>query len=210
MSPSLFPPTGCAIFIGDDGQDPEDLDVEYVGFMPVVPANPPGGLAAPAPVAFVAVAPIAVPPAAVAPVPVAPVAVPPAPVAPAAVAHAAAAAVGTNLGVRGRDPATQHQQALIAAGNIGNPQIIPMGIHGRNPNQVALLAQMNQEVARGIVNLNSFLPSADECRQACLEAGLTSANQRHTSAIANGRSTAAIEQLIDRLENQLDAILNTI
>ncbi len=158
MSPSLFPPTGRAISIGDDGQDPEDLDVEYVGFMPVVPANPPGGLAAPAPVAFVAVAPVAVPPTTVASVPVAPVAVPPAPVAPTAVAHAAAAAAGTNRGVRGRDPATQRQQALIVAGNIGDPQIIPTGIRGRNPDQVALLAQMNQEVARGIAKLDSFLP----------------------------------------------------
>jgi len=69
---------------------------------------------------------------------------------------------------------------------------------------------MNQEVARGIANLNSFLPSADERRRARLEAALTSANQRHSAALANGRSTAAIEQLIDWLENQLDAILNAI
>ena len=69
---------------------------------------------------------------------------------------------------------------------------------------------MNQEVARGIANLNSFLPSADERRQACLEAALTSANQHHSAALANGRSTAAIEQLIDWLENQLDTILNAI
>jgi hypothetical protein len=39
---------------------------------------------------------------------------------------------------------------------------------------------------------------------------LTSANQRHSAALANGRSTTAIELLIDRLENQLDAILNAI
>mgnify|MGYP006163916831 FL=1 len=73
-----------------------------------------------------------------------------------------------------------------------------------------MLAQMNQEVARGIANLNSFLPSAEERRQARLETALTSANQRHSAALANGWSTAAIEQLIDWLENQLDAILNAI
>ncbi len=134
MSPSLFPPTG-AISIGDDGQDPADLDTEFVGLMPFAPANPPGGLAAPAAVAPAAVTPAAVTPAAATPV---------------------AAAVGTNRGVRGRDQATQRHQAIIAADNIGDPQVFPSGIRGRNPDQVALLAQMNQEVARGIANLNSF------------------------------------------------------
>ena len=46
--------------------------------------------------------------------------------------------------------------------------------------------------------------------QAFLEAVLTSANQRHSAAIANVRSTIAIEKLIERLDNQLDAILNSI
>jgi hypothetical protein len=146
VSPSLFPPTG-AISIGDDGQDPVDLDVKFFGLMPVAPANPPGGLAAPTTVALAAVAPAAVASAAVTP---------------AAATHVAAA-VGANRGVRGRDQATQHHQAIIAEGNIGNPQVFPLGICGRNPDQVALLAQMNQEVARGIANLNLFLPSADKC-----------------------------------------------
>ncbi len=163
--------------------------------MPVAPANPLGGLAAPVAVAHVTVATAAVAPATVVPTAATPV---------------AAAAVRTNHGVWGRDQATQHQQALIAAGNIGDPQVIPTGIHGRNPDHVTLLAQMNHEVARGIANLNSFLPSADERRQARLKAALTSANQRHSAALANGWSTAAIEQLIDWLENQLDAILNAI
>ncbi len=132
----------------------------------------------------------------------------PAAVVPAAATPVTAATVGTNCGVCGRDPATQHQQALIAAGNIGDPQVVPAG--GRNPDHVALLAQMNQEVARGIANLNSFLPSADEPFQARLKAALTSANQRHSAVLTNGQSTAAIGQLIDRLENQLDAILNAI
>jgi hypothetical protein len=123
---------------------------------------------------------------------------------------AAAVAVGANRGVLARDRASQRRQAFVAAGNIGEPQVIPTGIRGRNPDHVTLLAQMNQEVARGIANLNSFLPSADERRQARLEAALTSANQRHSAALANGRSTVAIEQLIDRLENQLDAILSGI
>ena len=101
--------------------------------MPVAPANPHGGLAAPVAGAHagVAVAPIS-----------------------AAATPVAAAAVGTNHGVCGREPATQRQQALIAVGNIGNLQVIPTGIRGRNPDHVALLAQMNQEVARvGIANL---------------------------------------------------------
>ena len=87
MSPLFFSHTG-AISISDDGQDPEDLDVEFVGLMPVTLANPCGGLAA-----SVAVAPAAAATAAVAPVP-------------AAATPVAAAAVH---GVRGRDPATHHQ-----------------------------------------------------------------------------------------------------
>jgi len=139
--------------------------------MPVAPANPHGGLAAPVAGVHAAVA--------VAPVP-------------AAATPVAAAAVGTNHGVCGRDSATQHQQALVAVGNIGNLQVIPTGIHGRNPDHVALLAQMNQEVARaGIANLNLFLPSADVRHQARLKAVLTSANHRYSAALANGRSMAA-------------------
>ena len=102
----------------------------------------------------------------------------------AAATPVAAATVGTNHGVRGRDLPTQHQQALIAAGNIGNRKGIPTGICGRNPDHVDLLAQMNQEVARGIANLNLFLPSADKHSQARLEAALTSANQPHSTALA--------------------------
>jgi hypothetical protein len=170
--------------------------------MPIAPADLPGGFVAPATT--------------VAPAPVAPGS----DVAQAAVAQNVAVntpaanvpvAAAVNHGVLGRNQATQRQQTFIAAGNIGDPQaVLPTGIRGRNPDQVALLAQMNQEVARGIANLNSFLPSADERRQARLEAALASANQRHSAAIANGRSTVAIEQLIERLENQLDAILNAI
>jgi hypothetical protein len=69
---------------------------------------------------------------------------------------------------------------------------------------------MNQEVARGIANLSSFLPSADERCQARLEAALTSTNKHHSAALVNERSTVAIKQLIDHLENQLDAILSGI
>ena len=204
--------------ISDDGED-------IAGLMPVAPMNPPGGLvaataaAAPTPrgglATSVAVAPATVATAAVDPIAVIPITVTTPAVAPAAVAPAAATpaavAVGANRGVLGRDRASQRRQAFTAAGTIGDPQaVLPTGIRGRNPDQVGLLAQMNQEVARGIANLSSFLPSADERRQARLEAALTSANQRHSAALANGRSTVAIEQLIDRLENQLDAILNAI
>ncbi len=116
MSPSLFPPTGV-ISIGDDGQDLVDLDVEFVGLMPVTPSNPPEGLAAPAAVAPAAVATAAVAPAAVAPTAATPVAV----------------AVGANHGDGGRDQATQRHKAIIAAGNIGDPQVFPSNIHGRSP-----------------------------------------------------------------------------
>jgi len=122
-----------------------------------------------------------------------------------------AAAGGINLGLIAGNQAGQHAQANVAAGNIGNPQVFPSGVRtSRNLDQVTLLAHMNQEVARGIANLNSFLPRDDERRQARLEAAITSANQRLSAAIEHGRPTATILQQIERLENQLDAILNTI
>jgi hypothetical protein len=80
----------------------------------------------------------------------------------------------------------------------------------RNSSQITLLAQMNQEVARGIASLNPFLPHEDERRQACLEAALMGANQCLSAAIAHGRPTTTLLQQIYCLENQLDAILNVI
>jgi hypothetical protein len=121
------------------------------------------------------------------------------------------AAGGINLGVIAGNQAGQRAQANVAAGNIGDPQVFPSGVRtSRNLDQVTLLAHMNQEVARGIAHLNSFLPRDDERRQSRLEAAITCANQRLSAAIANGRPTANILQQIERLENQLDAILNTI
>ena len=176
------------------GEDPADPDVEFIGLMPVTPANPPGGLAVAAPT-IVAIAPT---PIAIAPTPAAPT-------------PAAAATVSANRGVRAANQGAQHAQANIAAGSIGNSQVFPAGVRiNRNNGQISLLAQINQEVARGIANLNSFLPSEDERRQACLEAALAGANQRLSAAIAHGRPTTTLLQQIERLENQLDAILNTI
>ncbi len=127
MSPLSFPPKGAAwrnngyiaTSISNDGEDLEHLGVKYVGLMPVATANPPGGLVAPT-----AVAPAAAAPAAVASATAAPVAV----------------AIGANHGILGRDQATQRHQSFIAAGNIGDPQaVLPTGIYGRNPDQVALI-----------------------------------------------------------------------
>jgi hypothetical protein len=200
MSPLLFPSTGVSwvsngILVNSislDGEDPKDPAVKIFGLMPVAPANPPGGLTAATPTPFAhtpASAPVSVTPMAPSP---------------------AIATGGINCGVCSENQAAQHAQANIAAGNIGNPHVLPLGTHGRNPDQNALLAHMNKEVARGIANLNSFLPSADKHCQAHLEAALTNANQHLSSAIATGRPTANILQQINRLENQLDAILNAI
>jgi hypothetical protein len=121
------------------------------------------------------------------------------------------AAGDVNLGVVAGNQAGQHAQANVAAGSIVNPQVFSSGVcTSRNFDQVTLLACMNQEVARGIANLNSFLPRDDERPQTCLEAAITSANQCLSAAIVNGRPTANILQQIERFENQLDAILNTI
>ncbi len=106
-----------------------------------------------------------------------------------------------NCEVQGRDQPSQHQQANIAAGGIGDPQVIPYGVCGRNPNHVPLLAKMNMEVAQGIAHLNGFEP---------LEERRTDANQQLGAAKANGMSTCAIKDQIDCLENELDAILNAI
>jgi hypothetical protein len=103
------------------------------------------------------------------------------------------AAGGINLGVIAGNQAGQHAQANVAAGYIDNPQVFPSGVcTSRNLDQVTLLAHMNQEVVRGIANLNSFLPRDDERRQTRLEAAITSANQRLSAAVANGRPTANI------------------
>ena len=178
--------------MGDE--DPKNPDVEFIGLMPVAPANPPGGLAVAAPT-LVAIAPT---PIAIAHTPAAPT-------------PAAAAAVSANRGVCAANQGAQRAQANIAAGNISDPQVFPAGVRiNRNNDQISLLAQMNQEVSRGIANLNSFLPREDERCQAHLEAALTGANQRLSAAIAHGRPTTTHLQQIERLENQLDAILNTI
>ena len=178
--------------MGDE--DPKNPDVEFIGLMPVTPANPPGGLAVAAPT-IVAIAPT---PIAIAPTPV-------------ASTPAAAATVSANRGVRAANQGAQRAQANIAAGSIGNPQVFPAGVCiNRNNNQISLLAQILQEVARGIANLNSFLPSEDERRQARLKAVLTGANQCLSAAIVHGRPTTTLLQPIECLENQLDAILNTI
>ncbi len=104
-----------------------------------------------------------------------------------------------------------HVSNLFYSSNSSESQVFPAGVRiNRNNDQISLLAQMNQEVARGIANLNSFLPSEDERCQARLEAALAGANQRLSAAIAHGSSTATLLQQIDCLENQLDAILNTI
>jgi hypothetical protein len=165
--------------------------------MPVTPAIPPGELAATTPTRA------AHTPAAHTPAP-----------APAAATPVAStpvtAAGGFNRGVCSENQAAQHAQANIAAGNIDNPQILPLGTRGRNPDQIALHSQMNQEVARGIANLDSFLPSADKHCQAHLEAALMSSNQHLSSAIAIGRPTANIFQQIDCLENELGAIFDAI
>jgi hypothetical protein len=178
--------------MGDE--DPKDPDVEFIGLMPVAPANPPGGLAVAAPT-IVAIAPT---PIAIAPTPAAPT-------------PAAAATVSANRGVRAANQGAHRAQANFAVGSIGNPQVFPAFVRiNRNNDQISLLTQMNQEVARGIANLNSFLPSEDERRQAHLEAALAGANQRLSAAIAHGRPTTTLLQPIECLENQLDAILNTI
>jgi hypothetical protein len=90
-----------------DGESPKDPNVEFVGLMPVAPANPPGGLTASAPTPSV-------------PTPAVPT--------PAVPTPATTAAVGANRAVRAANQAAQHAQAIIAAGNIGDPQVIPAGV----------------------------------------------------------------------------------
>ena len=104
-----------------------------------------------------------------------------------------------------------HVSNLFYSSNSSESQVFPAGVRiNRNNDQISLLAQMNQEVSRGIANLNSFLPREDERCQACLEAALTRANQCLSAANAHGRPTTTLLQQIKRLENQLDDILNII
>ena len=86
-----------ATAISDEGEDLEglDLDIEYVGLMPVAPMNPPGGLGAALAMATPAVAALT-----------------------GEVDPATVAAVGATHGVGSRGQATQRCQANIAAGVI--------------------------------------------------------------------------------------------
>ena len=111
-----------------------------------------------------------------------------------------------NQGIRGRG-SVGIQQARYAA---GNAIVTPNGVRGKNPDQTSILAQMNQEVALGIRHLQSFMPTEAERRQNRIESALASANSRLTAAQAHGRDTTAILRQIDRLENQLDDIINAI
>ncbi len=93
----------------------------------------------------------------------APDGVPPnaAPAAPAASAGmgadaAYAAGIAPNHRICGVGQAAKWQQASIAAGNVGDSQVIPNGVRGRNLDLIELLTQMNQEVAMGIASLNNF------------------------------------------------------
>ena len=54
------------------------------------------------------------------------------------------------------------------------------------------------------------MPTDAKRRQTCLENALESANKRLTAAQAQGRNTAIILQQIDRLETQLDLVINAI
>jgi hypothetical protein len=69
---------------------------------------------------------------------------------------------------------------------------------------------MNQDVAEGMRHLQSFMPTYAERRQTRLENALESANKRLTAAQAQGRNTAIILQQIDRLETELDLVINAI
>ena len=69
---------------------------------------------------------------------------------------------------------------------------------------------MNREVAQGMQHLRSFMPTDAERRQTRIEAALESANNRLTAAQTQGRNTATILNQIDRLETELDAIINDI
>ncbi len=111
-----------------------------------------------------------------------------------------------NQGIQGGGPAGM-QQARYAA---GNAIVTSNGVRGKNPDQTSILAQMNQEVALGIQHLQSFMPTEAERRQNRIKSALASANSRLTAAQAHERDTTAILRQIDRLENQLDDIINAI
>jgi hypothetical protein len=86
----------------------------------------------------------------------------------------------------------------------------PNGVRGKNPDQTSILAQMNQEVALGIRHMQSFMPTEAERRQNRIKSTLASANSCLTAAQVHGRDTTAILRQINRLENQLDDIINAI
>jgi hypothetical protein len=136
-------------------------------------------------------------------------------------AGAAAAAVGgpsavpqaggpvgipVNCGIRGVGAVGQQQVGIAAAGAV----VSQAGLRSRNPCQALLMAQMNHDLNQRMVQMRAFMPTESERQQTCIKSAITSVYARLAVSKAQGRSTAMIEQQIDRLGLQLNAILNAL
>jgi hypothetical protein len=190
----------------------EDNDEEYgaaaavVGASALPPAAPPAPPPAGAAAAAVSGPPCALPPEA-------PPTAPPASAAAAAVGGPPAvpqagglAGIPVNCGVQGVGAGGQLQAGIAVAGAV----LTKAGLHGHNPNQALLMAQMNHNFNQGMVQMRAFMPTESEHQQTCIKSAITSAYAHLATSKAQGRNTAMFEQQINCLEIQLDAILNAL
>jgi hypothetical protein len=117
---------------------------------------------------------------------------------------------GVNLGIHLLDDTTSHQCSLATAGGVGDRFVFPAGTRTRNPNQVDVLNPMHQQMAQGIAHLSSMVPSKDVCPIAHLEGAITSALQHMAKYKALGMDTSAMSCCIAVLENELNALMDSM
>jgi hypothetical protein len=95
---------------------------------------------------------------------------------------------------------------IAAAGAV----VTKASLHGCNPNKALLMAQMNHDLNHGTIQMRAVIPTESKCQQTCIESAITSAYACLVAYKAQGRNTAMIEQQINCLKIQLDAILNAL
>ena len=104
------------------------------------------------------------------------------------------------------NPLIRHQQANLAAANIGTPTVYPVGNRTRNPDQIDVIDQMKYQQMKGMQHMvdsvGGLQPSPDVRRWIQLEGAITSSLERMQRMTANGHSTANITARIAKLQQE--------
>ena len=125
-----------------------------------------------------------------------------------------AASLPTNLGRRSTTAAGHCNQVAHAAGNIGTPVRFLAGTRTRNPDQVDVIDQMNQQMRNGMEQLRALSeglqPTDAERRRDMLQDAIKSSLDRMTQMTANGIDTSSLRNRIETLQGKLDEHLDTM